>query len=70
MSDVLSGDDWKKENPVKKTLMISRHDAQVKIDNDFVFGRIGIQQWLKKTDELSEPLKWNKEGIIDENNRK
>lgn len=70
MSKVYYDDEWKRaKDPVEIAPPIpkanpTRAQEQARIDNLYGNGLIEREEWLERTAELSDPLKWSAEGKI------
>jgi len=62
MSEIYSGDEWKRvKSPEDKP---TRAQEQSRIDIEYCNGRMERDEWIKRTDELSDISKWNASGKI------
>jgi hypothetical protein len=51
-------------------LEMTRQEAQMKSNDDYVFGRITKEEWSKQFDEFSDVRTWTKEGKIEKTKEK
>jgi len=51
-------------------LVMTRKEAQMKSNDDYVFGRITKEEWSKQFDEFSDVRTWTKEGKIEKTKEK
>ena len=63
MSKIFEGDEWKyaKAPEFKPT----RAQEQARIDTEYCNGRMERDEWLRRTDELSDVSKWTATGKIE-----
>lgn len=68
MSKVYQDDEWKwaEEEPVKRTGIPSptRAEMQARVDTYYGQGRIELEEWRRRTNELSDVEKWDQHGRI------
>jgi len=57
------GDEWKHADSGKPTGR-TRAAEQAHINIEYANGRMELSEWQKRSDELSEPLKWVASGKI------
>jgi hypothetical protein len=62
MSKIYEGEEWKNvKTPVSKP---TRAEEQARINTEYCNGRMSREEWLRRTDELSDLLKWNARGRL------
>lgn len=65
MSKIFEGDEWKYcDNKPRSPIYRMRIAEQEHIDTEFCNGRMTQREWRSRTDEMSEPTKWNAAGKI------
>lgn len=65
-TNVYEGDEWKhkaKPEPIS-TKSRTRAAEQEFVNTEFCNGRITLDEWRRRTDELSEPTKWSASGRV------
>ena len=49
-----------------KLLVMTRQEMQTQLNNDYLFGKISVEEWSEKFDELSNVRLWVKDGKVKE----
>ena len=62
MSKVYEGEEWKRV--VTPSPRRTRAQEQRRIDTEYCNGRMELDEWKRRTDELSEVSKWTAEGRV------
>lgn len=57
---------WKQNIVHLTTGNMTREQMQSEINNDYLFGKITVEEWREKFDELSNVRLWVKEGKVKE----
>lgn len=57
---------WKQNIVHLTTGNMTREEMQSQINNDYLFGKISVDEWREKFDELSNVRLWVKEGKVKE----
>lgn len=45
---------------------MTRQEMQTQLNNDYLFGKISVEEWSEKFDELSNVRLWVKDGKVKE----
>lgn len=48
---------------------MTRHEAQGKLDDDFLLGRISLETWRRASAELGDPTVWTASGPVEKDPR-
>jgi len=55
---------------IKLLVIMTRQEMQTQLNNDYLFGKISVEEWSEKFDELSNVRLWVKDGKVKEEENK